>query len=478
MPERYHVHVVPTTPRFHRVGKYGNVDWREDCSRCSNCVKLRCLYNVYRSEAAYNRDPDAPVVTLDECKACLSCVQGCTKGLLSVSINPGYLDMGDEYWKSDILLTTWNQADSGKIPVSGAGYRGKFYGYGFDSIWTDMSEIVRPTRDGIHGREYISTSVDIGPKPMRLRFAADGALLTPSSSIIEIPLPVILDVPAWPVECPQLAEARVMAAQRLGTLAVVPVEECAELDAALLPSVAPLFGEAAGAGDLDGAGALLDAVPMVQFSDGPLVAEAARKVSQDHPSVVVAVRTLLTPASAGRIVELAKAGARVFEGCADQHGRERLDDGRPGRHIKDALRSIHGRLVDAGIRDEVTIIVSGGVALAEHMAKAIICGADAVALDTPPLIALGCRVCRDKSRCCSPNACPCDIAEVEPGYAAQRIVNLMGAWHSQLLEVLGAMGIREARRLRGETGRANFMEDIEKEAFGDLCRVSEEQVRS
>ena len=112
------------------------------------------------------------------------------------------------------------------------------------------------------------------------------------------------------------------------------------------------------------------------------------------------------------------------------------------------------------------------------MAKAIICGADAVALDTPPLIALGCRVCRDKSRCCSPNACPCDIAEVEPGYAAQRIVNLMGAWHSQLLEVLGAMGIREARRLRGETGRANFMEDIEKEAFGDLCRVSEEQVRS
>jgi len=32
----------------------------------------------------------------------------------------------------------------------------------------------------------------------------------------------------------------------------------------------------------------------------------------------------------------------------------------------------------------------------------------------------------------------------------QRIINLMGAWHSQLLEVMGAMGIREARRLRGE----------------------------
>jgi tRNA G26 N,N-dimethylase Trm1 len=48
------------------------------------------------------------------------------------------------------------------------------------------------------------------------------------------------------------------------------------------------------------------------------------------------------------------------------------------------------------------------------------------------------------------------------------MVNLMGAWHSQLIEVLGAMGIREVRRLRGEVGRAIFMEDIEREAFGDL----------
>ena len=174
MPDRYHIHTVPTPPRFRRVGKFGNVDWREDCSRCTNCVKLRCLYDVYRHEAAYNRDPLAPLETSDECKACLSCVQGCTKGLLSVSVNPEFLDLGDEYWKPDILLTTWNQSDTGKIPVSGAGYRGRFHGPGFDSIWTDMSEIVRPTRDGIHGREYISTSVDIGPKPLRLRFTPDG----------------------------------------------------------------------------------------------------------------------------------------------------------------------------------------------------------------------------------------------------------------------------------------------------------------
>ena len=70
--------------------------------------------------------------------------------------------MGDAYFRPDIIETTWKQSDTGTIPVSGAGYRGRFHGPGFDSIWTDMSEIVRPTRDGIHGREYISTSVDIG----------------------------------------------------------------------------------------------------------------------------------------------------------------------------------------------------------------------------------------------------------------------------------------------------------------------------
>jgi hypothetical protein len=476
MPERYHVHVVPMPPRFHRVGKYGNVDWREDCSRCTNCVKLRCLYNVYRNEAAYNRDPDALVVTLDECKACLSCVQGCTKGLLNVSINPGFLDMGDEYWKPDLLLSTWTQADAGKIPVSGAGYRGRFYGPGFDSIWTDMSEIVRPTRDGIHGREYISTSVDIGPKPMRLRFAPDGGLLTPSTPLLEIPLPVILDVPAWPVECQHLASSRAEAAVRLETVAVIPAEECADLAPEQLPYVVPLFTESAGEAALGAAAGVLSAVRMAQVTDAPESVRLVEKLQAGHPGVVISVRMALTPGTAGRIAELAQAGVRVFQVCADQHGRESLDGGRPGRHIKDALRTLHGKLVERGMRDEVTLIVSGGIALAEHMAKAIICGADLVALDTPLLVALGCRVCRDKSRCCSPGACPCEIASVEPGYAAQRIVNLMGAWHSQLLEVLGAMGIREARRLRGEVGRAIFMEDMEKEAFGDLLRAPQKRV--
>jgi glutamate synthase domain-containing protein 2 len=133
------------------------------------------------------------------------------------------------------------------------------------------------------------------------------------------------------------------------------------------------------------------------------------------------------------------------------------------------LREIHQALVKAGVRDEVTLIVSGGIALAEHMAKTIICGADLIAVDTALLVALGCRVCRGATERTHIDHCAAEADDLDPAYAAQRMVNLMSAWHSQLIEVLGAMGIREVRRLRGEVGRAIFMEDIEREAFGDLA---------
>ncbi len=82
----------------------------------------------------------------------------------------GRAQRGDDYWTAEIITQTWYQAETGRIPISGAGYGGKFAGEGFEGLWLDMSEIVRPTRDGIHGREYISTQVDIGAGLERLVF--------------------------------------------------------------------------------------------------------------------------------------------------------------------------------------------------------------------------------------------------------------------------------------------------------------------
>jgi hypothetical protein len=463
MPEKYHIKPAATPGRFRRVGKFGSIDWREDCSRCTNCVKPRCVYDTYKKEAAYNRDPSTSVVPLYECRGCLSCVQGCTKGLLGLGFNPEYLALGDDYWKPEILATTWNQADSGRIPVSGAGYRGRFNGPGFDGIWTDMSEIVRPTRDGIHGREYISTSVDIGSKPMRLSFSADGKLTGETTALIDVPVPFILDMPPWNFAGQSTAKARLSAAKTLKSLAVIPAAETANLPAEQLPFLVPLVAA-------DGFGVaepLLRYVRMVEFVDGPQADGLAQKAKALNAGIICALRLPLQSIAADRIVAANRAGIHVFHLCADLHGREQNVDS--PRHLKDVLREIHSRLVKEGMRDEVTLIVSGGIALAEHMAKTIICGADLIAVDTTLLVALGCRVCRDAGDKMHTAQCASEAGALEPAYVAQRMVNLMAAWHSQLIEVLGAMGIREVRRLRGETGRAIFMEDIEREAFGDLA---------
>ena len=67
-----------------------------------------------------------------------------------------------------------------------------------------MSEIVRPTRDGIHGREYISTAVDIGRKPALLHFDQDrpaGGL----PPLVDIPMPMIIDMMPAAYRLPQAA---------------------------------------------------------------------------------------------------------------------------------------------------------------------------------------------------------------------------------------------------------------------------------
>ena len=134
----------------------------------------------------------------------------------------------------------------------------------------------------------------------------------------------------------------------------------------------------------------------------------------------------------------------------------------------------HGALVKTCIRDEVTLVTSGGIGLPEHMAKAIICGADLVAVDMPLVIALECRLCGECER---GEWCQVDLANIDEAYAIRRMINLMGSWHSQLLEMLGAMGIREARRLRGEVGRCMFFEDLEAAAFGRIFGKRKENGR-
>jgi hypothetical protein len=210
---------------------------------------------------------------------------------------------------------------------------------------------------------------------------------------------------------------------------------------------------------------MITRVRMVQVSFTSIaeVEERVKEIKKVNPGVVVSVRLILDSQSEENVVALEGAGIEVLHLLADERGRERQTSS--PRFIKDLIRSIHLRLVKEEKRDGLSLIFGGGIAMAEHVAKAIICGADAVSIEIPLLLAWECRLC---GKCGRGMSCPVEVEKIDPDWGRQRITNLIAAWHGQLLEVLGAMGLRDIRRLRGEVGRAIFLEEIEKETFSQI----------
>lgn len=362
----------------------------------------------------------------------------------------GTSQRGDPYWTAEIITQTWFQAETGRIPISGAGYGGKFAGAGFEAIWLDMSEIVRPTRDGIHGREYISTQVDLGGGLAGLKFDRDGQLASQLPTALQLPLPVLLGTLAMPLPGRGALRAMAMAADRLGTLAVIYPDEfetdlinqahclAARLTITSMDDVHPDWP--------------LRYIELEDDQVGRLF-ELFSRASKKWPQAVIAVRLPLSRQAPDQAAELVRAGVPVIHLFADDIGQD-LDH----RHLTIGLREVHLKLVEQASRDRVTLVVSGGIGAAEHIAKAIACGADLTAVDIPMQIAWGCALWADKGKC------PVETQEMEAEWGTQRLVNLMNAWRDQLLEALGAMGMREVRRLRGEVGRTIWYQ-TEENAF-------------
>jgi ferredoxin len=441
------------------------IDWNEGCLRCTRCVKETCPVDAYRKRD-FDRTQFAD--TIDGlCRDCFRCVQGCPRGLIFKALNPSYRQLGDDYWTPEIITVTWYQAESGKIPVSGAGYGGAFAGEGFDSFWTDMSEIVRPTRDGIHGREYISTTIDLGRKPMFLTFDDQGELLIKPPPLLELPLPVVLAEPPLGADLPRLRQIIAQAAQALGTLALIPRENISPKLTEAAASLVPCYAK-----EPDPKDPLLSKLRALELLDHPGVIGRMEALKRRHPQLIIWIKVPADEQAPERVAALSAAGAEVIHlaGSDQARGLGGVQD----LHLKDLIRRCHQRLVEEKLRDAVTLMAGGGIALAEHVAKAIICGADGVIADIPLLLSLECRLCR---QCRDEDPCPVDLGHLNRKRGAQRMVNLMGAWNNQLLEILGAMGMREVRRLRGEVGRAMFKEDLDREIFAPLFARPEGEVR-
>ncbi len=382
----------------------------------------------------------------EKCVGCMRCVQEYPH-IMTVRHADEYKRLGDSYWTPDSVFTILYESSTGKIPVKGMGYKGSFGGEGFDGMWTDMSEIVRPTRDGLYGREYISTVVDIGRKPQSLDFGKDS--MVGAVETIPVPIPIVFDVPTGSTD--QVVKSTSSAAAKLKTFSIAPLGDSSGEPA---NNLVPLVR---GKDDVEGRAAFLKKSRIIEYDAGK--PGLWNKLREKTRSAILAARLPLDDDVEETALQLVREGVEVLHVYSDYHA---MDYSRNPRHLSTALKIVHGRLVKEGVRDHVTIIASGGITLAEHVPKAIICGADLVALDTTLLVALQAEF-QGETR--SREDCRLRPRSIDTSWGSQRIVNLMASWHDQLIEILSAMGMRDVRRLRGDVGRSMLDSELREQAF-------------
>jgi hypothetical protein len=450
--QRYHIEtqtmpdIVPFPSRFHvKVKKRGLIgmlvkELFEYKGNFKVALSRPCVYGVFSR-------PVGGLAPREElCVGCLRCTVQ-YPNIVQISPNPERQRLGDSFVKPEYVDTIMYEARDGRVPVRGAGYRGAFGGEGWDGLWTDMSEIVRPTRDGIHGREFISTAVDIGEKPAFVHFDEQGEVVGPVPNVITTQVPFLFDVPAYTSQSKLLLPILSEAARQIETLAVVPIQSVVELSLRG-EHVVPLIDPES-----------LSWLDRLSWSPRMIMLDGWDRKCYDmlrrrYPDTIVCVRISMDT----NLVELAQQGVRVFHLTANYHGYA------GDQFVIDLILQAHQSLVDAGVREEVTLIGSGGIVLAEHVPKAIICGLDAVALDIALAVALQARFSGD---CIDRDSASLSFPRLHMDLGVQRLKNLAASWRDQLLEVMGAMGLREMRRLRGEIGRCMFQKDLEREIFGE-----------
>ena len=124
-----------------------------------------------------------------------------------------------------------------------------------------------------------------------------------------------------------------------------------------------------------------------------------------------------------------------------------------GIPVELALAAVDERLRQEGIRNDVSLIVSGSIRSSADVIKAIALGADACYIATAALVSLGCHLCRN----CQSGKCnwgiatqrPELVARLDPDEGSERLVKLLTAWEREIKEFMGAMGINSIEALKG-----------------------------
>jgi len=467
---------------------------RERCMECERCIE-NCSYGVFR------RDGDQILVNSRNCTACHRCIACCPRDAISLEEHPCDY-RSHPLWTREARETIYRQAQTGRIILAGMG-NALDYPVIFDRLVLDACQVTNPSLDPL--REPIELRTHIGKKPSRLDLRrnsnGDVELRTRVTPNIRAETPVMLGHMSYGAISlnAQLAMAR--AAQETGTF--MGTGE-GGLHAALHPYQDRIVVQVAsgrfgvnidylergaaieikiGQGAKPGIGGHLpgekvcgeisrtrmvpegsDAISpaphhdIYSIEDLSQLVRGLKEATEWKKPVFVKIAAVHNAAAIAAGIARSPADAVVIDGFRGGTGAApRVFRDHVGIPVEAAVASVDAKLRDQGIRNEVSVIASGGIRGSADVAKAIALGADAVYVGTAALVAMGCRVCGN----CYRGLCPWGIAtqrpdlvqRLDPGVAANHVANLIRAWTLELAELLGAAGINSIESLRGNRDR-------------------------
>jgi glutamate synthase domain-containing protein 2 len=187
---------------------------------------------------------------------------------------------------------------------------------------------------------------------------------------------------------------------------------------------------------------------------------------------------MLKDLSGGRPIGIKLAAGRIEEDMAVALSAEPdyiTIDGRPGstgsapKFVKDSssvptILALHRarKFLDKEKADDVSLVITGGLRVSSDFVKALAMGADAVAVGTAALLAVGCQ----QYRICDTGRCPVGITTQDPNLRARLIVDLSAKKVSHFLS-LSNEEVKDFVRMTGN-------DDVHKLSVADLCTVNSE----
>lgn len=449
------------------------------CKSCGTCIKI-CPQEVFKK---IKEDYVAPLNDID-CVGCETCIEFCPVKAIKV-----YPIVEDERlsWKHNTIREINIKAALGKPIVRGTSAWRSFPN--FDDLIILCAQTSRPPID--HYREPCETEVVLGDRYAERPLKLKAPIIVGAMSFGAISREAKIAIAK--------AATKVGIAVNTGEGGTLPEER--ENAATLIAQYASgRFGINArslqtadaieikiGQGAKAGQGGLLmgekvtaeiaavrgipigtDAVSPARHLDivGPedlkMKIEQLREITDWKIPIIVKY-------SAGRVYDdvkiAAKAGADIIVVDGKQGGTGAAPDivlEHAGLPTLPALVEADKALKEIGLKDEVSLVISGGIRSGADIAKALALGADAVAIATSVLVAMGCKVCG----LCSTGRCPKGIATQDPilrrrlkiDEASEKVENYLSAVIEELRMLTQLSGKTHVKNLEKDDLRALTLE--------------------